>query len=65
MEAVTLDDENPFDLLALPAVTLVRVESETLWELAKRYHSSEECIKASNPPEDAGNGRLMLIPKTV
>ena len=65
VEAVTLDDENPFDLSALPAVTLVRVESETLWELAKRYHSSEECIKASNPPEDAENGRLMLIPKTV
>lgn len=65
VETVTLDDENPFDLSALPAVTLVRVESETLWELAKRYHSSEECIKASNPPEDAETGRLMLIPKTV
>ena len=65
VEAVTLDDENPFELSALPAVTLVRAEGETLWELAKRYHSSEERIKASNPPEDAESGGLVLIPKSV
>ena len=65
VESVTLDEESPFDLAALPAVTLVRVENETLWELAKLYHSSEERIKASNPPEDAESRRLMLIPRTV
>ena len=65
VEAVTLDDENPFDLTALPAVTLVRVEGETLWELAKLYHSSEESIKALNPPEDAEKRGLVLIPKSV
>lgn len=65
VESVTLDDAAPYDVGQFPAVTLVRVENESLWELAKTYHSSIECIKASNVLEDAPPEKLLLIPKSV
>lgn len=63
VESVMLDEEAAYDRAAFPTVTLVRTDGETLWELAKRYHSSLDCIAAMNG-EDTGNG-LMLIPKEI
>lgn len=66
VERVTLDDQSPYDISAFPALTLVRVEGESLWQLAKTYHSSVERIKQLNPPDsDDAPARLMLIPKAL
>lgn len=60
--AVTLSEEDAVDWAALPAVTIVRTEGESLWELAKRYHSCETAIAAMNPDsEDC----MLLIPKEI
>lgn len=64
VESVTLDEEQLYDIAAFPAVTLVRVEGESLWELAKTYHSAEERIKELNLV-DAEPPRLLLIPKSL
>ncbi|MDO4983226.1 MAG: DUF3794 domain-containing protein [Eubacteriales bacterium] len=63
--AAELDDETPFDFSALPTVTLVRAESEDLWEYAKTYHSDVAEIERLNELEGDIRGRLLLIPKTV
>ena len=65
VDSIELDEENGFDLSQYPAVTLVRAGDETMWELAKEYHSSVEKISAANPAEDAGSAGLLLIPKCV
>lgn len=63
--AVSLDEDSAYDLSAYPTVTLVRVERESLWELAKTYHSSVEQIRAMNELEEEISGRLLLIPKAL
>lgn len=63
--AVSLDEEAAYDLSGYPTVTLVRVERESLWELAKTYHSSVEQIRAMNELEEEISGRLLLIPKAL
>lgn len=63
--AVSLDEEASYDLSAYPTVTLVRVEQESLWELAKTYHSSVEQIRAMNELEEETSGCLLLIPKAL
>ena len=63
--SVELDEEAPFDTDKYPSVTLVRVERESLWELAKTYHSSVEDIQAMNEMEDDISGKLLLIPKAL
>ena len=65
VDSIELDEENGFDLSQYPAVTLVRAGDETMWELAKEYHSSVEKISAANPAEDADSAGLLLIPKCV
>ena len=65
VDSIELDEENGFDLSQYPAVTLVRAGDETMWELAKEYHSSVEKISAANQTEDAGSAGLLLIPKCV
>lgn len=65
VEAVSLDADNPYELAAFPAVTLVHMEDETLWELAKTYHSSPERIKAMNDLDSDQRPALILIPKSV
>lgn len=60
--AVALNEEEAFDWAALPAVTVVRTEGESFWELAKRYHSCETAIAAMNPESE---GRMLLIPKQI
>ena len=64
VEAVVLNDEQRYVQDALPTLTLVRPSGESLWSLAKKYHSSEEKIRQMN--EDAENtGRILLIPKCI
>ncbi len=63
--AVELDEENAFDTDKYPTVTLVRAEKESLWELAKTYHSSIEQIIAMNELGEDISGRLLLIPKAL
>ena len=65
VDSIELDEENGFDLSQYPAVTLVRAGDETMWELAKEYHSSVEKISAANQTEDAVSAGLLLLPKCV
>ena len=62
LESAELDEEHPFDLSSLPAVTLVRVEGESLWELARSYHSSTDAVTALNDAEER-EGKMLLIPR--
>lgn len=65
VESVTLDDGETFEQSAFPAVTVVRAEKESVWELAKKYHSSMECIKSVNEFDDDLEGKLIMIPKAI
>ena len=62
LSSVELDTEHPFDLSALPAVTIAKTGGRDRWELAKLYHSSVEAIAELNAryPLD---GDLLLIPR--
>ena len=62
--AVIVDEESPLDPGEHPAVTLVRVENESLWELAKKYHSSVEKISSLNDTAEL-RGKLLLIPRVI
>ena len=62
---VNLDEEHPVKLDELPTLTLVRCTGESLWELAKEYHSSVDKISALNDTEQDINGRMLLIPKSI
>ena len=62
VEAVTLNSDETYDWVSLPAVTVVRTEGESLWELAKCYHSCVDSIAAMNP--DGADG-LLLLPKEI
>ena len=62
LESAELDEEHPFDLSSLPAVTLVRVEGESLWELTRSYHSSTDAVTALNDAEER-EGKMLLIPR--
>ncbi|MCR5576767.1 MAG: DUF3794 domain-containing protein [Oscillospiraceae bacterium] len=63
ISTVTLDEEQAFDSGSLPTLTMVRREGESLWELAKRYHSSVEAIEACAAADAPGG--MLLIPKSV
>ncbi len=63
VDAVELVQDAPFDRRGFPAVTLVRAESESLWELAKTYRSSVESIESVNDMSGGAQGRLLLIPR--
>ena len=65
VSSVTLDDQAPFDLSRYPTVTMVRAGGESLWELAKQYHSSVERISAMNEIDGDINGKMLLIAKSV
>lgn len=64
VSGVVLNEESAYVQGSLPTLTLVRREGESLWSLAKRYHSSEEMIRKLN--EDAETTtRMLLIPKCI
>ena len=64
VESMELDEEKPFDLSLFPSVTLVRAEEESVWELAKKYHSCPEKITAVNCFEADVRGCMLMIPKS-
>lgn len=64
VSSVLSDDEKPYDFEAFPALTLVKAENESVWELAKKYHSCVERITAMNDIGDM-QGKLLLIPKST
>ena len=49
--SLKLLEEQPYIPSELPSLTLVRVEQQDLWELARSYHSSTEKILACNGDE--------------
>ena len=53
---------------AVPSLTIVRWNGEGLWQLSKRYCSSERCIRETNGLLDddtpAELPQYLLIPKT-
>ena len=63
LERVELDEEKPYEKNTFAGVYLVRAENETLWELAKKYHSSVEKIRELNDTEDY-QGKMLIIAKT-
>ena len=64
VEGVILDEDASYVQASLPTLTLVRAGGESLWTLARRYHSSVEKIRECN--EDADNTtRMLLIPKCL
>ena len=60
--------ERPSPYAAVPSLTIVRWSGEDLWQLSKRYCSSERCIRETNGlSEDdapAEQPQYLLIPKT-
>lgn len=61
---VVLDEERSYVQESLPTLTLVRRGDDSLWALAKKYHSSEEKIREFNEEAET-TGRMLLIPKCV
>lgn len=60
--------ERPSSYAAVPSLTIVRWSGEDLWQLSKRYCSSERCIRETNglSEDDASaeQPQYLLIPKT-
>ena len=61
VSSLELDEERQFDLSSYPSLTAVWGRTESIWELAKQYHSSPEAILALNA--DPGQ-RPLFLPKT-
>lgn len=64
VDGVILDEESGYIQESLPTLTLVRSEGESLWSLAKKYHSSEESILKMNENAEQTK-RMLLIPKCI
>ncbi len=62
---VTLDEEAAYDQARFPSITLAHAGEESLWEIAKNYHSSTALIRAVNAEIEPGPGRLLLIPREI
>lgn len=64
VNSVVADEENTYDFAAFPTLMLVKAEKESIWELAKEYHSCTERIASMNDTEDI-QGKILLIPKSI
>ena len=64
---MTGDTEHPKDTSQLPSIVLkVFDEDESLWDIAKRYSTTAEVIRAANDMEEdcaCSAGQLLLIPR--
>lgn len=58
LRRLNLQEDAPYDTAVWPGVSLVQAGDEALWDLAKRYHASEERIRELNDPAE----KLLLIP---
>jgi|GEM_PF-528781 len=68
ISAITIDEDTPVSTAALPSLVISRVtaSSATLWELAKRHHSTRELILQANGFDDetvAKGAEVLIIPK--
>ncbi len=63
--SVELDEQELLDFEKFPTLTLVRCDGESLWELAKQYHSSVDKISSYNSLDGELKGRMVLIPKSI
>lgn len=63
LSGVTLLEDEAWDPDSFPTVTLAAVGGASLWELAKRFHSSEAAIRALNDEERLASGKPLLIPR--
>lgn len=59
-ESLTLNEEQRYNAASYPSLTTVWAQTESVWELAKQYHSSPEAICEMNPDPDH---RPIMIPK--
>lgn len=59
--SIQLDEERAFRTADFPTLTAVWAETESVWELAKLYHSSPEAIRSMNGD---CTGNPIFIPKT-
>lgn len=64
ISGVSLNQEDAYVQGSLPTLTLVRRKGESLWNIAKRYHSSEAKIRELNEDADS-TGRMLLVPKCI
>ena len=65
ISSLILDTETTYDIDSYPSLTLVRVDEESLWDLAKQYHSSIKGIKEMNENAGSPQGKILLIPKQI
>ena len=63
--SVSLDEDGKIDFDKYPTVSLVRCSGESVWELAKTYHSSVEQITLSNDMGTDLKGKMILVPKCI
>ncbi len=67
VSGVEMDPESQVDISKLPSVILHYTEAgESIWQMAKRHHSTRELILAANELDSAYEpqaGRLLIIPK--
>ena len=64
VDGVILDEGSSYMQESIPTLTLVRAQGESLWSLAKKYHSSEEKILEMNENTDQTK-QMLLIPKCI
>lgn len=63
VEALILDETAPLDLAAFPDLTVVRANGESLWQLARSYHSSQEAIQRLNDSLELSGDTMLFIPR--
>lgn len=61
VDTLTLDEEQRFDMMSFPSLTAVWAQTESVWEMAKQYHSSPEAVCEMN--QDLSQ-RPIFVPKT-
>ena len=62
LSVIETDDDKPFDLSGIPSLTVVKKTGKSLWDLAKRYHSSEAAIEKLNE-KMSSESDLIMIPR--
>lgn len=61
--ALVLDESAPVDLASFPDLTAVRPAGESLWELARTYHSSPDAIETLNSALELTGDTMLFIPR--
>lgn len=63
--ALILDEAAPLDLASFPDLTVVHPNGESLWQLARSYHSSQEAIQKMNDALELSADTMLFIPRVV